>query len=161
MVRSPLGDTEKRLLGCWGWLGKSKFCSKRNKQPISENMEPVQPGKSTPTTMCMYCAHSHTHKSDCYSYSMSNFISHLVNQPHKLHNMYTVWWFGFILILGPSQRLHCVTATFALVGFITAFLSAAIPQWFLCCLYPKRPPHMSWTYDHYIIYCIFWIHKVS
>lgn len=141
MVRSPLGDTEKRLLGCWGWLGKSKFCRKRNKQAISENMEPVQPGgmtKKVTTELTHTLCTLMTHRSDYYSYSMSNFIYHLVNQPHKLPNMYTVWWLGFIRILGPSQRLHCVMeATFA-VGAMTTFLSASIPQQFWAALLPTE-----------------------
>lgn len=83
-----------------------------------------------PPNSHIYCAHSHTHRSDYYSYSMNNFIYHLVKQPQTAQHAHS-WWFGFISILGPSQRLHCVMkATFALVGFMTIFLSASIPQWF-------------------------------
>lgn len=30
IVRSPVGDTEHLLLGCWGWFGKSRFCGRKH-----------------------------------------------------------------------------------------------------------------------------------
>lgn len=30
IVRSPVGDTEHLLLGCWGWFGKSRFCGNKH-----------------------------------------------------------------------------------------------------------------------------------
>ena len=128
MVSSPLGDTEKRLLGCWGWLGKSKFCRTWNKQPISENMKPVQPGqiaKSPTYTLRLnshiYCAHSQTNRWNGYSHSMNNFIYPLVNQPYILQYMYTLsgmffcllaplcWefnWISFIYIVSNHNKCH-------------------------------------------------------
>lgn len=151
---------------CWaagvGWERANSAGRGANSQLArtwnQHNLEKLQNGHTPTTTqlMCVYCAHSNTHRSYYYSYSMSNFIYHLVNQPHKLHNMYTVWWFGFILILGPSQRLHCVMkATFALAGFMTAFLSASIPQWFWAAFTEgDHPIRVELT-------SIFWIYKLA
>lgn len=166
MVRSPLGDTEKRLLGCWGWLGKSKFCRKRNKQPISENMEPVQPGKITKW--------SHTHHHTCTVYthihrdqtitaivwaiSSITWLTNLTNYTTCIQLDDLVSY----LFLGQARGSTVLWRLLLLIGFMTAFISAAIPQWFWADFTQRdHPNHTSWTYEHYAMYSIFWIHKVS
>ena len=128
MVRSPLGDTEKRLLGCCGWLGKSRFCRKRNKRPVRENSEPAEPGKQTKHTatlqnLDMLISNSHR---------MIYFINYSFKQRLKQPHMWTFWWLASLCqargstLLRGRQRQH---RSRWLQNYTFPF--AWFPKWFL------------------------------
>lgn len=144
MVRSPLGDTEKRLLGCWGWLGKSKFCRKGNKQPISENMEPVQPGKSPPNPHT-YCAHTYTRirlsRATIWAISPITWLTKLTNCPACIQFDDLVSYLSQARGSSVLWRQLMLLLASWLLSFLLQLHSS-----FELFSYPQRPPHMSWTY---------------